>query len=207
MTTQRRATCGAKSLEKNLGTETQLQVIRESFGRVLYTHKTHEKDRERLATLGTVSKWINIGLSGVTFGGIVATVGTKDTFWLVTSLILSTLSAGFAIFQMSFDPLKKAAGHRAAAKQLLGIRNQYLHLMADIVDGSLAVGEIRDRRDQLEKEAVDAYAVAPDTSPKAYKKAQAALQIQEDMTFSDDELNRFLPISLRYAVTEPSANP
>jgi hypothetical protein len=190
-----------------LGTETQLQVIRESFGRVLYTHKTHEKDRERLATLGTISKWINIGLSGVTFGGIVATVGTKDTLWLVVSLILSTLSVGFAIFQMSFDPLKKAAGHRAAAKQLLEIRNKYLYLMADIVDGSSAVGEIRDRRDQLEKEAVDAYAVAPDTSPKAYKKAQTALQVQEDMTFSDDELNRFLPASLRYTVPEPAADP
>lgn len=190
-----------------MGTETQLQVIQESFGRVLYTHKTHEKDRERLATLGTISKWINIGLSGVTFGGIVATVGTKDTVWLVVSLILSTLSAGFAIFQMSFDPFKKAAGHRAAAKQLLEIRNKYLYLMADIVDGSLAVGEIRDRRDQLEKEAVDAYAVAPDTSPKAYKKAQTALQVQEDMTFSDDELNRFLPASLRYTVPEPAADP
>lgn len=187
-----------------MATETQLQVIRESFGRVLYTHKTHEKDRERLATLGTISKWVNICLSGVTFGGIVATVGTKDTSWLVVSLILSTLSAGFAVFQMSFDPLKKAAGHRAAAKQLLGIRNQYLHLMADIVDGSLAASEIRDRRDQLEKEAVDAYAVAPDTSPRAYEQAQASLQIQEDMTFSDDELNRFLPISLRYMVPESS---
>lgn len=185
-----------------MGTETQLQVIRESFGRVLYTHKTHEKDRERLATLGTISKWTNIGLSGVTFGGIVATVGTKDPFWLVVSLILSTLSAGFAIFQMSFDPLKKAAGHRAAAKQLLVIRNQYLHLMADVVDGSLGAGEIRERRDQLEKEAVDAYAVAPDTSPRAYKKAQTALQVQEDMTFSDDELNRFLPVSLRYEIPE-----
>jgi hypothetical protein len=79
--------------------------------------------------------------------------------------------------------------------------------MADIVDGSLTAGQIRDRRDQLEKEAVDAYAVAPDTSPKAYKKAQASLQIQEDMTFSDDELNRFLPISLRYTVPEPAADP
>jgi hypothetical protein len=71
---------------------------------------------------------------------------------------------------MSFDPFKKAAGHRAAAKQLLEIRNQYLHLMADIVDGSLTAGQIRDRRDQLEKEAVDAYAVARTPAPRPIRK-------------------------------------
>ena len=36
---------------------------------MLYTHKTHEKDRERLTLLGTVSKWTNIVLSRLTFGG------------------------------------------------------------------------------------------------------------------------------------------
>lgn len=198
---------GGRFLEQSLGTEPQLQVIREAFGRVLYTHKTHEKDRERLARMGTISKWVSIGLNGLTFGGVVATVGTKDTFWLVASLILSTLSAGFAIFQMSFDPLKKAAGHRSAAKQLLGIRNQYLYLMADIVEGGLTRDQVRERRDQLEKESVDAYSIAPDTSPSAYKSAQHSLQVNEDMTFSDIELNRFLPKSLWYDRLDTPAVP
>ena len=64
-------------LETNLADDLQLQVIRESFGRVLYTHKTHEKDRERLTLLGTVSKGTSIVLSGLTFEGVIATVGTR----------------------------------------------------------------------------------------------------------------------------------
>lgn len=182
--------------------DVQLQVIRESFGRVLYTHKTHEKDRERLTFLGTVSKWTNIVLSGLTFGGVIATVGTKDPFWLSISLLLSTLSAGYAVFQLSFDPNRKAGSHRTAAKQFLVIRNQHVHLMADIKEGLLTADQVRSRRDELEKEFTDAVAVAPDTSPRAYRKAQKALQVDEDMTFSDEELNAFLPNALAY--TKPS---
>jgi hypothetical protein len=185
-------------LENNLATDVQLQVIRESFGRVLYTHKTHEKDRERLAFLGTMSKWANIILSGLTFGGVIATVGTDDPFWLGVSLALSTLSAGYAVFQLSFDPNKKAGSHRAAAKQFLVLRNRYVHLMADIVEGIMTPDQIRIRRDELEKETADAFLVAPDTSYKAYRKAQKALQVDEDMTFGDEELNMFLPAALAY---------
>jgi hypothetical protein len=165
---------------------------------VLYTHKTHEKDRERLAFLGTMSKWANIILSGLTFGGVIATVGTDDPFWLGVSLALSTLSAGYAVFQLSFDPNKKAGSHRAAAKQFLVLRNRYVHLMADIVEGIMTPDQIRIRRDELEKETADAFLVAPDTSYKAYRKAQKALQVDEDMTFGDEELNMFLPAALAY---------
>lgn len=181
-----------------MATDALLQVIRESFGRVLYTHKTHEKDRERLTFLGTVSKWANICLSGLTFGGVTATVGTDEPFWLGASLVLATLSAAYAVFQLSFDPHKKAENHRAAAKQLLVIRNQYVHLMADILEGILTPDQIRARRDELEKETADAFLVAPDTSDRAYRKAQKALQVDEDMTFGDEELNMFLPTALAY---------
>lgn len=183
-------------METLLGTDTQLQVIRESFGRLVYTHKTHEKDRERLSRFAALTKWTNIGLNSLTFGGVVTTIGTEDSGWLIASLILSTLSAGFAIFQMSFDPLKQAAEHRTAAKRLLGIRNQYVHLMSDMLDGSMTANQVRVRRDELEEQTSQAYAAAPDTSSWAYGKAQTALQVREDMTFSDSELNSFLPEAL-----------
>ena len=37
------------------------------------------------------------------------------------------------------------------------------------------------------------YDLAPDTSSRAYKVAQKALKINEDMTFSNEEINHFLP--------------
>lgn len=52
------------------------------------------------------------------------------------------------------------------------------------------------RRDELIEELKKIYEFAPDTSSKAYRAAQRALQISEDMTFTNDEINKFLPDSL-----------
>jgi len=38
---------------------------------------------------------------------------------------------------------------------------------------------------------------APDTSSKAYSMAQGALKIKEEMSFTDDEIDQFLPKPLR----------
>lgn len=187
---------GERSLERSLATDVQLQLIREAFGRIVYTHKTHEKERERLTAYGVVAKWVNIVLCGLTFSGIFVTVGTQEVGWLVASLILSALSAGFAVFQVSFEPLKAAEAHRAAAKTFLSLRNRYELLIADIADQTLTDDETLARRDSLASESNEAFALAPDTSSRSYRKAQQALKINEDLTFSDDEINAFLPPAL-----------
>ncbi|WP_237841666.1 SLATT domain-containing protein [Cellulosimicrobium cellulans] len=171
----------------------------------MYTHKTHEKDRERLARHGVVSKWGNIGLCALTFGGVLTALGTNERLVLIVSAVLATLSAGYALFQLSFDPARSAEAHRAAAKSLLMLRNRYIDLLADIASGDLSMDEIRRRRDELETDTSSVYKLAPDTSPSAYAAAQDALKVKEDMTFSDDELNKFLPGALHYP--SPGASP
>lgn len=47
------------------------------------------------------------------------------------------------------------------------------------------------------KELQEIYLEAPDTSSKAYSMAQAALKIKEEMSFTDDEIDQFLPKPLR----------
>jgi hypothetical protein len=41
------------------------------------------------------------------------------------------------------------------------------------------------------------YQNAPRTNSQAYGEAQKALKIQEEMTFSDEEIDQFLPTTLR----------
>jgi len=41
------------------------------------------------------------------------------------------------------------------------------------------------------------YEAAPSTNSKAYKQAQEALQKHEDLTFSDKEIDAFLPKELK----------
>jgi hypothetical protein len=52
-------------------------------------------------------------------------------------------------------------------------------------------------RDNLLEELHSVYSGAPGTTYQAYKKAQVALQQLEDMTFSDEEIDAFLPSELK----------
>ena len=53
------------------------------------------------------------------------------------------------------------------------------------------------RRDALQAELESVYSNAPSTFASAYKKAQGALQINEDFTFNDGEIDKFLPNALK----------
>jgi hypothetical protein len=50
---------------------------------------------------------------------------------------------------------------------------------------------------KLETEKHQAYLNAPPTSDKAVAMAKKALEVSQDNSFSDEEINRFLPDSLK----------
>jgi hypothetical protein len=60
-----------------------------------------------------------------------------------------------------------------------------------------SIDEARVQRDRLIDELHVVYTGAPSTNYKAYIEAQKALQQLEDMTFSDDEIDAFLPKELK----------
>ena len=107
--------------------KTNLQVIRESFGRVVYSHKTHEKAAEIEEFKSRIVKWFNVILITLTSGGLISTIITNQTILLYISAALSASTLGFTIFQLSFNPTEKAEKHRYVAKELWYIREKYIH--------------------------------------------------------------------------------
>lgn len=180
---------------------TNLQVIRESFGRVSYSHKTHLKEVEIQSGYATIVKWINIVLIGITTGSLLSTLFTGQNL-IIIGAIFSAITLGFSIFQLSFDPEKKAARHKQVADSLWLIREKYVNLMADIINDDIEEKEIVKQRDALINQLDLIYKSAPSTSSKAYKMAQKALKIDEELTFSDKELNQLLPASLHISASK-----
>ena len=177
--------------------EPLLTSIRESFGRVVYTHKTHEKQIELLSSSLTVVRWTQACLIALTAGGAIAVVfGTGYAFQLATA-VLASLATGVTVYQLSFDPSRAIEDHRMCARRLWLIREKYVNLLVDLTDGTISADDGRKCRDSLLKEMQDIYLDAPDTSSRAYAIAQRALKISEEMTFSDEEIDRFLPKPLK----------
>ncbi|WP_394365520.1 hypothetical protein [Streptomyces sasae] len=65
------------------------------------------------------------------------------------------------------------------------------------MSGTVSNAEGRERRDELQQATRDAYADAPRTSNRAFERAQAGLQNNEEMTFTSHEIDLFLPEALR----------
>ena len=180
-----------------MASDTLLMSIRESFGRVVYTHKTHEKQIEILCYYEKTARWLEAVLISLTAGGAI-TLLFGQGFWLqLVTAILASAATMVTIYQLSFDPGRLIRDHRKCARRLWLIREKYINLLSDLIDEAIDGDKGRLQRDTILKELQEIYLEAPDTSSKAYSMAQGALKIKEEMSFTDDEIDQFLPKPLR----------
>ena len=177
--------------------EVDLQVIREAFGRVVYSHKAHEKEADIQECYAAAVKWADIALITIGSGGLAGAAVTSEKALLVIGALFSSVALALAIYRLSFNPEERVEWHKQAANSLWSIRERYIHLLADIKNEAVTKREIIERRDGLLRELDQVYRYAPRTSSKAYKRARTALKVNEEFTFSADEIDRFLPDELR----------
>lgn len=171
--------------------------IRECFGRVIYAHKTHEKDGDLCAGVLRGIKLLQIALSSITASGAIAVVFSDQVFLKAATAVLSLITLGVTGYMKGFDPGATAQKHRDTAADLWTIRESYLSLLTDIRAHAISPDDVRARRDSLQAALEAIYKSAPHTSPKAYGLAQKALQRDEEYTFNDGEIDKFLPRDLR----------
>jgi len=173
-----------------------LQIIRESFGRVVYSHKTYEKEFEIQNSYVVIFKWINLIVLVWGSSGLIGSFISNEKSQLILGSIFTFLALVLAVFQMSFNPEEKAYKYKQTAYQLWQVREQYTCLIADVMNEKINIEEIVKRRDHLLCNLDLIYKNALSTSPKAYCKASKALKKDEEFTFSDKEINKFLPKDL-----------
>lgn len=175
--------------------------MRECYGRCAYTHKIHEKMAERLADHQWYAKWFNIILSALITGGAVTAVFRADTGLLQYSEYatagLAVLSLIYNAYQKDLDPGALAQRHRETASDIWNVRESYLSLITDALNSAIPTDDLRAKRDELQANLYEIYRAAPFTDGKAYKKAQGSLKHNEELMFSDKEIDDMLPTTLR----------
>lgn len=171
--------------------------IREVYGRLVYTHKTHEKSADI-----TMKKWNSIKIwqiiiSTAVTSSLVASLFGDAVYATVLSAILSAISLGINLFLKNYDLGKQAQQFSDSANKLWVIREKYLSLLTDIRIGTPDITELQKKRDELQESLSEIYKIAPRTSYKAYAAASKSLKELEEMTFSDEEIDKFLPRQIR----------
>jgi len=171
--------------------------LRECFGRVVYSHKTHEKCADiLLSRLSKIKLW-QIVLSAVTTGGFIAAAFGAGKVGALVGIIVSTALLVLNAYTKNYDLGELSQKHKQAAADLWIIREKYLSLITDLRMGEKPIEALQQERDGLLNKLYSVYSGAPTTTYQAYKKAQEALKQLEDMTFSVEEIDAFLPKELK----------
>lgn len=171
--------------------------LRELYGRTVWTHKTQEKCADILKSRNHTMKIVQIILSALTTTGILVTVFGENKIIGIISAVLSAIGFTINAYYQKYDLGEISEKHSEAASDIWKIREEYLSLLTDLKIEIIELDSIRNKRDQLLTELHSIYKGSPRTINKAYKKATKALKENEELTFSDKEIDNLLPIDLR----------
>ncbi|RDW99816.1 SLATT domain-containing protein [Gardnerella vaginalis] len=172
-------------------------VVRDSYASVVWSHKIQEKQADIYAEKFKKMETVNIGAASLTSVGIVALIFT-DPLWLkLFSALISFTTVYITAYFKSFDLQKFITSHKAAANKLIAVRDQYKVLLTEIKLKVDSIENLLARYKELVEKTDAIYLEAPTTTDEAVGKASKALKIKKDNTFTDAEIDSFLPLSLR----------
>jgi len=179
---------------------TLLDHIRLTFGQVVYRYKAHVQTAERLARRASQLRALELSLvTGTLASALAALLMPAGPFVLLTvgfaglALIVSAISMALQI-----EP--RLYAHRWCGARLWLIREKYYALLSELADGAIGLEEARSRRDVLMRELHEVYRYGPPIDRPAYQNARKALKASDEAALSDEEIDRFLPQSLRKTV-------
>lgn len=170
--------------------------IREIHGKLVYSFTTHLKDSKIVSKRSNFLKLLNIILSAVSTGGIIAVlIDWNATLCGILTSILTTTILVISTYLKYANLDEVIISHRNTANNLWLIREKVVSLLTDF--SFLTNEEIRSKRDIYILEISRIYSSELNTSEKAYRMAQSALKNKEEQYFSDRELDDILPKQLR----------
>lgn len=172
--------------------------LKESYGRLLYSYTTHNKEAVILEKKLNCYNNCEITLSAITTTGLLGAVFTTENLQdiaIIVSLVLSTILLVIRFINPNDILGKKIENHKNSANKIWVVKEKYLSLLTDLP--YLDVSNIKEKRNQLIEETNLIYQSVPQTSNKAYSQAQKALKENEEQFFTKEELNKILPEHLR----------
>ncbi|TSG56248.1 SLATT domain-containing protein, partial [Salmonella enterica subsp. enterica serovar Mbandaka] len=140
---------------------------------------------------------LQLVLLAITTGSFITTVVGDAKTGAIIGSVLSAILLFLNSYLKDYDLGSIAQKHRQAAGDMWLIRERYLSLLTDLKMQTKSIEEILKERDALMIELSAIYIGAPCTNYKAYSMAQKALKELEYMTFSYEEIDKFLTTELK----------
>lgn len=180
-----------------------LAIVRQTFANTVFTHQVQEIAATHKRRKVFRVKIVNISLVSLVL--ILLAFQTQNP----QEPIFSYLGAGitvaeivFLIIQLTFDFEQQSLLHKNSALKYMALRDRYRLLITDIMNAQIPKKELLARRDSLQQEYQSVSDLAPPTGNSEFEVAQVKLNAKgkvegEQFTWTDAEIDRFLPEELR----------
>lgn len=187
-----------------------LSIVRQSFAGSVFTHQVHEfaasKKREKVQNI----KKLNILLVSIVLILLVLQSLKPDNLifsYLASGLTISEII--FLIIQLTFNFEHESLLHKNSALKYMSLRDRYRLLITDIMNEKTSKKDILERRNALQNEYQSISDLSPATTENDYLGAQKLLGLKgvgEQFTWSDKEIDRFLPEELKLSAYKKEAS-
>lgn len=177
-----------------------LDVVRQNFVSVVWTHKIQEKQADIYAERYKILETINIIAAALTSCGVFSLITKVNEECLLIEIgtcICSFVTLGITAYFKSFDLKSLEKRHKEAANNFIVIRNELLQIIADVHMGSDDISDIEFRYKETMQRLNKLYTTAPVTSNRARNRAEETFNREKTNSYDEDEIDRFLPSSLK----------
>ena len=190
-----------------------LSATRHFFAQCVFMNSIHYKAYNRVNERQNLYRTVTLAIAGATVvliaSELLAMRVLNDKSILNNTLdILANLGLVFTASSLIFNFYQKVdlcelkLQHRIAAEAYKQLRDEYMMLIEQIMSNSVQENELRSKSTQLQIEYSRIGKSTPTTTGDDYAEAQNGLGIgsndNEEFTWSNDEINRFLPKELRF---------
>ena len=172
--------------------------IRLSFGSVVSAYEGHTEAAARLARWSWYAKLAILALLGLAAAASVAAAVRGGNYVVAAGALSVTAFAACAAY-IALDPETRVYGHRTTAARLWLMCEKYRALLAEIHDQLIDVPAVAQRRDSLLKEVAELFEHAPPADRATYEIARRTVGGTHGGGYSDQQVDQFLPMSLRRA--------
>lgn len=167
--------------------------LRQIFASVVWTHKIQEKQSDIYLNRYNNLEFLRIFLAAITSSGIFAVI-FYDEFWLkIITTIVSAISLFITTYFKSYNLKELQKHHKKSALEWLELREDIMTVLCDIPLNKYSQDDLIAKRDTFIKRKIEIAKTTLDVEEKAVKKASNALKITGDNTYSDTEIDSFLP--------------
>ena len=171
--------------------------IRQIFASIVWNHKIHEKHSDINSFWFTVLDICKILSSAITTSGLLTCFFIDEVALKIITTVFSAICLFINTFYKTYNLKESRDSHKLSALEFLQLKNETICVLSDIKLNKIELDEATKKRDEILLKYHNICKKSLSTCDRAVKKASKALKIQKDNTFSDEEIDSYLPVELR----------